>query len=64
MESDMTKPTNEIHELSTDELDAVAGGRLALTTGSIIICGYGIEWNNRSISFVTPTGDTIVNRPR
>jgi hypothetical protein len=46
----MTNLNDEICELTTDELDAVAGGRL--------------EWNNRSISFVTPTGDTIINRPR
>jgi hypothetical protein len=58
----MIATNNETRELTLQELDIVAGGALALPTGSIIILGYGIQWNDRSICIVTPTQDTIYNR--
>ena len=51
-------------ELSLQELDIVAGGGLASPTGSIVVFGYGVQWNDRSICIVTPTQDTIYNRPK
>ncbi len=60
----MIATKNETRELSLQELDIVAGGGLATPTGNIIIFGYGIEWNDRSICIVTPTQDTIYNRPK
>ena len=55
---------NETRELTMEQLDIVAGGGLATPTGSIVVFGYGIQWNDRSICIVTPTQDTIINRPR
>ena len=60
----MIATSHETRELSLQELDIVAGGGLALPTGSIIVLGYGIQWNDRSICIVTPTQDTIYNRPK
>ncbi|MGH6709704.1 MAG: hypothetical protein ACREEK_12115 [Bradyrhizobium sp.] len=60
----MIATKQDARELSLQELDIVAGGGLASPTGSIIIFGYGIQWNDRSICIVTPTQDTIINRPR
>ncbi|MBR1155940.1 hypothetical protein [Bradyrhizobium sp. JYMT SZCCT0428] len=60
----MIATNHETRELSLQELDIVAGGGLASPKGSIIIFGYGIQWNDRSICIVTPTQDTIINRPK
>jgi hypothetical protein len=61
---DMIAAKNEVSELSLQDLDIVAGGGLAIPTGSIVILGYGIQWNDRSICIVTPTQDTIYNRSK
>ena len=59
----MIAANHETLELSVQELDIVAGGALASPKVSIVIWGYGIQWNDRSICIVTPTQDTIINRP-
>jgi len=60
----MNTQQNDIRELTAGELDVVTGAGLALKDGSIVVLGYGIEWNSRSICIVTPTQDTIINRPQ
>jgi len=48
----MNATNHETHELTLQELEIVAGGGLATPKGSIIIFGYGIQWNDRSICIV------------
>jgi hypothetical protein len=55
---------NDIRELDTTEIESIAGGGRASPTRRLVIFGYGIEWNDRSICIVTPTQDTIINRPK
>jgi hypothetical protein len=60
----MIETNSETRELTLQELDIVAGGGLANPKGSVIVFGYGFQWNDRSICVVTPTQDTIINRPK
>jgi hypothetical protein len=60
----MTASSTDIRDLTVGELDLIVGAGLASPTGSFIVFGYGIEWNDRSICIVTPTQDTIFKRPK
>ena len=60
----MIATDHETRELSSAGTRYRCRRRTCDPKGSIIIFGYGIQWNDRSICIVTPTQDTIINRPQ
>ena len=56
--------TIELRELSTEEIDTIAGAVLANPTFRLTVYGYGFEFNSRTVCILTPDGGVCKNIPQ
>ena len=60
----ITQADVALRALSVDEIDAVSGAALANPTFRLVLFGYGIEFNSRTVCAITPEGETCTNIPQ